>query len=130
MFGVKKNGVTREGRKLHKRSLSIRSPHPIFFGVTKSRIIRWAGHIARMGQKRDLCRVLVGKTEGKRTRHRWEDNIKMELQEVGCGGIKWFEMAQMVGTCECGKEPSGYIKCVEFPNQLKTAKLLRKDSAP
>jgi hypothetical protein len=85
MFGVKKNGVTREGRKRHKRSLSIRSPHPIFFGVTKSRIIRWAGHIARMRQKRDLCRVLVGKAEGKRPRHRWEDNIKMELQEVGCG---------------------------------------------
>jgi hypothetical protein len=68
IFGHKKNGVRREGRKLHKGSLSIRTPHPISFGVTKSRI-RWAGHIARMGQKRDTCRVLVGKAEGKRPRH-------------------------------------------------------------
>jgi len=51
--------------------------------------MRWAGHVARMGERRGVYRVLVGKPEGKRTlgrpRSRWEDNIKMDLQEVGCG---------------------------------------------
>ena len=58
--------------------------------------MRWAGHVARMG--RDLYRVLVGKPEGKRQlgrpSRRWEDNIKMELQEVECGGMDWIELAQ------------------------------------
>jgi len=60
--------------------------------------MRWAGHVARMGERRCVHRVLVGKPEGKRPlgrpRHRWEDNIKMDLQEVGCGGMDWIEMAQ------------------------------------
>ena len=60
--------------------------------------MRWAGHVARMGERRCVYRVLVGKPEGKRPlgrpRHRWEDNIKMDLQEVGCGGMDWIEMAQ------------------------------------
>ena len=55
-------------------------------------------HVARMGERRDVYRVLVGKPEGKsplgRPRHRWEDNIKMDLQEVGCGGMNWIELAQ------------------------------------
>ena len=59
--------------------------------MTKSRT-RWAGHVARMGEGRDVYRVLVGKPEGKRPlgrpRRRWEDNIKMDLQEVGCGGYR------------------------------------------
>jgi len=59
----------------------------------------------------------MGKPEGKRpfgrTRHRWENNIKMDLQEVGCGGMDWIE-GQVAGTCECGNEPSGSIKCGEF----------------
>ena len=62
----------------------------------KSGRMRWAGHVARMG--RDLYRVLVGKPEGKRQlgrpSRRWEDNIKMELQEVECGGMDWIELAQ------------------------------------
>ena len=66
--------------------------------VTKSRKMRWAGHIARMGERRGLYRVLVGKPEGKRPlgrpRHRWEDNIKIDNQEVECGGMDWIEMAQ------------------------------------
>jgi len=56
-----------------------------------------AGHVARMGERRGLYRVLVGKPKGKRPfgrpRHRWEDNIKMDLQEVGCGGMDWIELA-------------------------------------
>jgi len=60
--------------------------------------MRWAGHVAHMGERRGIYRVLVGKPEGKtplgRTRHRWEDNIKMDLQEVGCGGMDWIKLAQ------------------------------------
>ena len=65
--------------------------------VVKSTRIRWAGHVARMGDGRGVYRVLVGKPEGKRTlgrpRYRWEDNIKMDLREVGGGG-DWMELAQ------------------------------------
>jgi len=60
--------------------------------------MRWAGHVARMGERRGDYRVLVGKSEGKRPvgrpRRRWEDNIKMDLQEVGCEGMDWIELDQ------------------------------------
>jgi len=60
--------------------------------------MRWAGHVARMGEGRGMYRVWVRKPEGKRTlerpRRRWEDSIKMDLQEVGCGGMEWIELAQ------------------------------------
>jgi len=66
--------------------------------VIKSRIMRRAGHVARMGEGRGVYRVLVGKPERKRPlgrpRRRWEDNIKMDLQEVGCGSMDWIELAQ------------------------------------
>ena len=70
---------------------------PNIVRVVKSRRMRWAGHVARMGEGKGAHRVLVGKPEGKRPlgrpRHRWEDNIKMDLQEVGGGG-DWMELAQ------------------------------------
>jgi len=60
--------------------------------------MRWAGHVACLGERRGVNRVLVGKPEGKRPfgrpRRRWEDNIKMGLQEVGCGGMDWIDLAQ------------------------------------
>jgi len=60
--------------------------------------MRWAGHVVRKGERRGVHRVLVGKPEGKRPlgipTHRWEDNIKMNLQEVGCEGRDWIELAQ------------------------------------
>ena len=60
--------------------------------------MRWTGHVTRIGERRGVYRVLVGKPEGKRPlgrpRRRWEDNIKMDLQEVGCGGMDWIELAQ------------------------------------
>jgi hypothetical protein len=66
--------------------------------VIKSRIISWVGLLARVGVGRGLYRVLVGKPEGKRPmgrpRCRWEDNIKMDLQDVGCGGMDWIGLAQ------------------------------------
>jgi hypothetical protein len=66
--------------------------------MVKLRRMRWAGHVARVGEDRDVHRVLVGKPEGKRPlgrpRHRWEDNIKMDLHEVGAGHGDWMELAQ------------------------------------
>ena len=60
--------------------------------------MRWAGHVARMGERRGLYGILMGKPEGRRLfgrpRSRWEDNNKMDLQEVGCGGMDWIELAQ------------------------------------
>jgi len=66
--------------------------------VIKSRRMRWAGHVARMGEGRGVYRVLVGKPEGRRPlgrpRRKWEDNIRMDLREVGCGCADWMELAQ------------------------------------
>jgi len=66
--------------------------------VIKSRRMRLAVHVARNGEGRGVHRVLVGEPEGKRPlgrpRRRWEDNIKIDLQEVGCGGLDWIELAQ------------------------------------
>jgi len=66
--------------------------------VIKSRRMRWAGHVARMGEGRGVYRVLVGKPEGRRPmgrpRRRWEDNIRMDLREVGYGCMDWMELAQ------------------------------------
>ena len=66
--------------------------------VIESRRMRWAGHVARMGEERGVCRVLVGKQEGKRPmgrpRRRWVDNIRMDLKEVGCGYMDWIGLAQ------------------------------------
>jgi len=79
------------------------------------------GHVARMGERRGVYRVLVGKPEGKRPlgrpRRRWEDNIKMDLQEVGCGvwtGSSWLRKGTRGGTCESVNEPSGSTKRGEF----------------
>ena len=77
------------------------------------------GHVARMGERRVVYRVLVGKPEGKipleRPWRRWEDNIKMDLQEVGCGGLDLIEMAEdrdrWRALLKCGNEPTGSIKC-------------------
>ena len=75
-----------------------RTSVPNIVRMIKSRRMRWAGHVGRMGERRGIYRVLVGKPEGKRPigrpRRRWEDNIKMDLQEVGCGGVNWIDLAQ------------------------------------
>jgi hypothetical protein len=93
--------------------------------VIKLRTKRWVGYVACMGDRKGIYRVLVGKPEGKRPlgrpRCRLEDNIKMDLQEVGIGlDQAGSEHGQAAGTCECDKENSGSIKCGEFLDWLKT----------
>ena len=89
--GPKRDGVTGEWRKLYNEELNNLYASTNIIRMIKSRRIRWAGHVARMGERRGVYRVLVGKPEGKRPlqiiRRSWEDNIKMELQEVGCGDM-------------------------------------------
>ena len=97
VFGPKRDEVTGERRELHNEELTDLHSLPNIVRVVKSRRMRWAGHIARMRKGRGVHRVLVGKPEGKRPlgrpRRRWEDNIKMDLREVGGGG-DWMELAQ------------------------------------
>jgi hypothetical protein len=70
---------------------------PNIVRVIQSRRLRWAGHVARMGEGRDVYRVLMGKPESKRPlgrpKRRWEDDIRMDLQEVGCGCVEWIGLA-------------------------------------
>ena len=98
VFGPKRDEVTEEWRKLHNEELSGLYSLPNIVRVVKSRRMRWAGHVAHMGEGRGVHRVLIGKPEGKRTlerpRCRWEDNIKMDLQEVGRSCGDWMELAQ------------------------------------
>ena len=91
--------VTGEWRKLHNEELKGLYSSPNIVRVIKSRRMIWAGHVARMGEGRGVYMVLVGKPEGKRPlgrpRRRWEDNIRMDLQEVGLGmrtGLGWLRI--------------------------------------
>jgi hypothetical protein len=97
--GSKRDKVTWERRKLHNEDINNLYSLPNILQVIKSRRMRLKGHIVRMGERRGDYKVLVGKPEGKgllgTPRHRWEDNIKMDLQEVGCGGmVDWMELAE------------------------------------
>jgi hypothetical protein len=98
IFGPKRDEVTGEWRKLHTEKLYNLYPTPNIVRVIKSRRMRWAGNVARMGEGRGVYRILVEKTEEKRPlgrpKGRRDDNIKMDLQEVGCGGMDWIGLAQ------------------------------------
>jgi len=98
IVGPRSDEVTGELRRLHNEELNDLYCSPNILRVIKSRRMRWAGHVARMGEERGLYRVLVGKPEGKRPlgrpRRRWVDNIRMDLQEVGCGYMDWTGLAQ------------------------------------
>jgi hypothetical protein len=87
IFGPKRDEVTRGWRKLHNEELHNLYSSPSIIRVIKSRRMRWAGHVARMGERRNAYRILVVKPEGKRPlgrpRRRWVDNIKMDLREIG-----------------------------------------------
>ncbi|KAJ4438940.1 hypothetical protein ANN_14894 [Periplaneta americana] len=98
IFGAKRDEVTGEWRKLHNTELhALYSSRDIIRNI-KSRRLRWAGHVARMGESRNAYRVLVERPEGKRPlgrpRRRWEDNIKMDLREVGYDDREWINLAQ------------------------------------
>jgi len=98
IFGPRKDEVTGEWRRLHIEELNDLYTSPNIVRVIKSRRIRWAGNVARMGEERGVYRVLVGKLERKRLlgrpRRRWVDNIRTDLQEVGCGYMDWIGLAQ------------------------------------
>jgi hypothetical protein len=97
IFGPKRDKVGK-WRKLHNEELNNVYSSPNIVWVIKSRRWRWAVHVARMGEGRGVYRVLVGKPEGRRPlgrpRRRWENNIRMDLREVGCGCVDWIELAQ------------------------------------
>jgi len=99
IFGPKREKVTREWRKLCNEELNDLYPSSNIVWVIKWRTMRWAGHVACMGERRDVYRVFGGEPEGKRplvrSRSRWEDNIKMDIQEVVCGiwtGSSWLRI--------------------------------------
>ena len=98
IFGPRRNEETGEWRRLHNEELNDLYCSPNIVRVIKSRRTRWAGHVARMGKERGVYSVLVGKPEGRgplgRPRRRWVDNIRMDLQEVGCGYMDWTGLAQ------------------------------------
>jgi len=103
IFGLKGEQATGEWRKLHNEELSDLHCSPNVTGVIKSRIMILVGHVARMGEWKCVCRGMVGKHEGKRPlgrpSHRWEDNFKMDLQEVGWGDMDWINLTQDKGRC-------------------------------
>jgi hypothetical protein len=98
IFGPKREEVTGEWRKLYTEELNGLYSLPNIVRVIKSRELRWARQVTRMGEGRGVYRVLVGKPEGKRPlgrpRRRWEDNVRMDLQEVGCRCEDWIGLAQ------------------------------------
>ena len=98
ILGPGKDEVTGEWRRLHNEELNDLYSSTNIVRVIKSRRMRWAGHVARIGVERVVYRVLVGKPEGRRIlgrpRRRWADNIKTDLQEVGCVYMDWIELAQ------------------------------------
>jgi hypothetical protein len=98
IFGPKRDEVTGEWRKLRNEEPNNLYSSLNILRVIKSRRMRWVGHVARMGEARGVYRVLVGKPEGwrplGRPRHRWEDNIRMDVREVEWGCVDWMELAQ------------------------------------
>jgi len=99
IFGPKRDEVTGEWRRLHNEELNDLYSSPNIVRVIKSRRMRWAGHVARMGEEREVYRFLVRKPEGKsplgRPRRRWEDNITMDLLEVEMWVyMDWIGLAQ------------------------------------
>jgi hypothetical protein len=100
IFGPMRDEMVGGWRKLHNEELHnlYCSPSTCIIRIIMSRRMRWAGHVARMGEKRNAYRILVGKPVGKRPlgrpRRRWVDNIRMDLREIGWGGTDWIDVAQ------------------------------------
>jgi hypothetical protein len=98
IFGPKMDGVKGGWRKLHNEEQHNLYSSPSIIRIIKSRRMRWAGYVARMGKKRNVYRLLVGKPEGKRPlgrpRRRWMNNIKMDILEIGLNVVDWIGLAQ------------------------------------
>jgi hypothetical protein len=98
IFGPKRDGVTGGWRKLHNEELHNLYSPPGIIRIIKSRKMRLAGHVAQMEEKRNVYRLLLGKPEGKRPlgrpRHRWIDNINMDVLEIGLNVLDWIGLAQ------------------------------------
>jgi hypothetical protein len=98
IFGPKRDGVSGGWRKLHNEEHHNLHSSQSIIRIIKSRRMNWAGHVARMGEKRNVYRLLVGKPEGKRPLGRprcmWIDNIKMDLLEIGLNIVDWIGLAQ------------------------------------
>jgi hypothetical protein len=97
IFGLKRDEVTGDWRKLHNKELHKLYSSPNIIRMIKSRRMKWAEQVARMREKRNAYRILVGKPEGKRPlgrpRRRWMDNIKIDLREIGWDGMDWIDLA-------------------------------------
>jgi len=98
IFETRRDEVTGEWRRLHNEELNDLYSSPNIVRVIKSRRMRQAGHVAHMGEERGVYKIWVGKLVGRiplgRPRRRWVDNIRMDLQEVGCGYMDWIGLAQ------------------------------------
>jgi hypothetical protein len=98
ILGPKRDEVTGGWRKLHNEELHNLYSSASIIRLIKERSMRWAGHVARMGEKRNACRILVGKPERTRPlgrpRRRWVDNIKIVSREIKWDGVDWIDMAQ------------------------------------
>jgi len=115
IFRLGRDEVTGEWIKLHIEDLNDLYSSPNIIRVIKSKRMRWVGHVARMRDRRGAYRVVVGRQLGRLGRS-WDDNIKIDLQEVGWGGMDWIGVAQVASCCECGNEHSGSIKYGKFLN--------------
>jgi hypothetical protein len=136
IFGPKSDEVIGGWRKLHNEELHNLYCSPSIIRIIKSRRMRWSGHVARMGEKRNAYRILVGKLERKRPlerpRCRWED-IRIDLGEIGWHGMDRIDLAQdrdQWKAREHGNEPSGFTKCCEILEKLRNWRLIKKGSAP
>jgi hypothetical protein len=98
IFGPKRHEVAGGRRELHNEELHKLNPSPSIIRIIKSRRMRWAGHVARKGEKRNVYSVMVRKPEGKRQlgrpKRRWIDNIKMDVLNIGLSVVDWIGLAQ------------------------------------
>jgi hypothetical protein len=98
IFGPKRDRVMGGWRQLHNEELHNLYSSPSIIRIIKSRRMRWAGHVARMGEKRNVCRLLAGKPELRRPlgrpRRRWKNNIKMDISEIRLSVVDWIGLAQ------------------------------------
>jgi hypothetical protein len=103
IFGPKRDEVTGEWRKLHNEELNVLYSSPNIVWIMKLRRMKRTEPVPPMGERRGLCRVLVGKPEGRRplgrNRRRWENSIKMDFQEIECGDMDWMDLVQDRDRC-------------------------------